>query len=389
MGCNVCDAETLETFCEVPSVPVHCNVLAHTRKQALAAPRGAIHLGFCRCCGAMRNTAFDASRVRYTEDYENSLHFSPRFESYAEDLAEYLVDRYELEDCDIVEIGCGQGEFLSLLCRGGRNRGLGFDRSHRGPVSAVEASGARILSEDFSPERIPSRVDLICCRHVLEHVAQPLPFLRSLRAAAEAAGRPAFYFEVPDGLWTVRDLGIWDLIYEHCSYFTAPALHQLLARAGFRTSDVRSTYGGQFLRVEAELGGGERDTDSGRMGEVAAMRPWIARFGRAYAETLATWRARMEEWRDAGRRTAVWGAGSKGVTFLNAIQTDGAVQEVIDLNPRKRGRYVPGTGHRIEGPERLRDRDVDHVLVMNPLYLGEVREQLAGLGSRAQLQSVS
>jgi SAM-dependent methyltransferase len=337
----------------------------------------------------MRNAAFDASRITYAGDYESSLHFSPRFQSYAEDLAEYLVDRYQLDNCDVVEIGCGQGEFLSLLCRGGRNRGLGFDRSYRGPASAAEASGTRILSEDFSPEKIPSGVDLICCRHVLEHVAHPLAFLRSLRAAGEATGRPAFYFEVPDGLWTVRDLGIWDLIYEHCSYFTAPALHRLLVRTGFRTSDVRSTYGGQFLRAEAELGAGEPDVDWARMGEVAEVRPWISRFARAYAETVATWRAQMERWRDAGHRTAVWGAGSKGVTFLSAIQTEGAVQEVIDLNPRKRGRYVPGTGHRIGGPERLLDRDADHVLVTNPLYLGEVRKHLAALGSRAELRSVS
>jgi hypothetical protein len=30
-----------------------------------------------------------------------------------------------------------------------------------------------------------------------------------------------FYLEVPNGLFTLRDLGIWDLIYEHCQYFTA------------------------------------------------------------------------------------------------------------------------------------------------------------------------
>ena len=89
-----------------------------------------MRLGFCRICGHIFNDAFNPDHIEYIQDYENSLHFSPRFHQYAETLAADLVKRYGLYEKTIIEIGCGRGDFLKLLCELGKNRGIGFDPSH-------------------------------------------------------------------------------------------------------------------------------------------------------------------------------------------------------------------------------------------------------------------
>src|SRR6266850_2309832 len=128
--CPVCARATLEPFFEGGEVPVYCNVLWPTRAAALSCPKGNIHLAFCRGCGFIANLAFDPQYLAYDQSYENSLHFSPQFQEYAQTLADHLISRYELKGKSVVEIGCGKGEFLALLCSLGHNRGVGFDPTY-------------------------------------------------------------------------------------------------------------------------------------------------------------------------------------------------------------------------------------------------------------------
>jgi SAM-dependent methyltransferase len=79
--------------------------------------QGPIQLAFCETCGCIINLHFDPSRIEYSSNYENSLHFSSSFNRYAQSLARDLIGRHELREKVILEIGCGTGEFLSLLCR--------------------------------------------------------------------------------------------------------------------------------------------------------------------------------------------------------------------------------------------------------------------------------
>src|SRR5215813_2478046 len=116
--CPACNHEGMDVFIAIENVPVHCNLHWSSRETALNAPRGDIRLGFCDTCGMIYNLAFDPRRMGYTPAYENSLHFSPRFQAYAQELATRLLERYRLRGKNIIEIGCGQGEFLSMLCKG-------------------------------------------------------------------------------------------------------------------------------------------------------------------------------------------------------------------------------------------------------------------------------
>lgn len=377
-NCPVCNAEGLEPFCEIASVPVFCNVLSPTAAEARATARGDMALAVCARCGHVYNTAFRPELVAYNPEYENSLHFSPRFREYARELIADLLARHDLEGGTVVEIGCGKGEFLAELSQTAGAKGVGYDRSYDPARLGPPAANIRVVNENFGPAARPPRADLVCCRHVFEHVADPVGFLRSVRAAV-TPGTPVF-FEVPNALYTLEDLGIWDLIYEHCSYFSPQSLARAFAAADFAVNRIWTTFESQFLCIEARAAhAGElpRGIPGPSPPDVAAL---ARRFAAARADKLAAWSTRLGAMFAGGRQVAVWGAGSKGVSFLNLVPGAECLRAVVDVNPNKTGRFVAGTGHAVVAPDALRDKPVDDVLVMNPIYEAEINGQLTALG---------
>jgi hypothetical protein len=75
---------------------------------ARSFPRGILDLVVCTECGFIWNRAFQPELEQYGPQYEETQHFSPTFQRFAEDLAELLVRRYGLRDRTILEIGCGK-----------------------------------------------------------------------------------------------------------------------------------------------------------------------------------------------------------------------------------------------------------------------------------------
>lgn len=382
--CRVCGSGSIEVFVEILRVPVHCNILWPTKDEALAAPRGDLRLAFCSECGHVFNTAFDPGLMEYTQAYENSLHFSPRFQAYAEGLASRLIEQYGLRGKDVIDIGCGKGDFLALLCSLGENNGVGFDPSYV-PEQMQKPGVTRmtIVRDFYSPRYSGYKADLITCRHVLEHIPVPREFLLSIRAAIGDRPDTVVFFEVPNVLYTLRDLGIWDLIYEHCSYFSGPSLERVFQLSGFDVSGLSELYEGQFLGIDALPGRPGAPVIAAGPGGAGALSEYVKAFADNYREKVALWRQKFSLAVAGGEKVVVWGGGSKGVTFLNTLDTAKLVQFMVDINPRKQGLYVGGSGQKIVAPEFLLDYQPDMIVVMNPVYVQEIREQLDAMGISA------
>lgn len=384
--CPVCSSRMVHKLIAIRQVPVHCNLLWTDRQDAICAPRGDIDLEFCNSCGHTYNVAFDPDLMEYSQIYENTLHCSPRFQRYATSLATRLIERYDLHGKDIIEIGSGQGDFLRLLCELGGNRGLGFDPSYvPGPGELVSAGQVAFIRDFYSDRYACYQADLICSRHVLEHIQDPIGFLIQVRQAIGSRMETLVFFEVPNAMATLRDLAIWDIIYEHCSYFSAPSLACAFSRSGFRVVDLAEAFAGQYLTLEA-LPSQERPVcpEDGRetVGEIAN---YGSAFAARYREKVGDWRRKLQSLADAGHRAVVWGAGSKGVAFLNTVKTIGVINYVVDINPRKQGMYVAGTGQEIVPPVFLSEYQPDILIVMNPVYEREIRRIASRLGLEAEL----
>jgi SAM-dependent methyltransferase len=377
--CPACAHSSSAQFFEIPSVPVHCNILWPTAEAARSAPRGTIKLAVCDGCGLVFNVAFDQALVTYDGIYENSLHYSPRFEAYAEALAQDLSTRLGLRGQLVVEVGCGKGEFLRRLCRTAGARGLGIDASYDPTIGADDDDSGTVtfVREPFNTLSKDLQPSLVFCRHVLEHLPEARAFVQEFADVARRVSGCRVFLEVPNVLFTLRDRGIWDLIYEHCLYFSAPSLASLCETAGLAVDRVYPAYGDQFLCAEAHAAAATpRDWRS----EVREIRELATGFADEYQTKLRHWQERLAELARDGRVVALWGAGSKGITFVNTVPGGSAVAGLVDLNPRKQGRFVPGTGQPVVSPETLVTMRPDIVIVMNPLYQQEISGQLRELG---------
>ncbi|MEL6893283.1 MAG: hypothetical protein AAFP84_16950, partial [Actinomycetota bacterium] len=225
----------------------------------------------------------------------------------------------------------------------------------------------------------------------LEHLHDPVAALDAQRSAVVSTDG-LVYSEVPNGELMIGHTALWDLIYEHVSYFTPASLTLAHARAGLSIDRMDAAFGEQFLWCES------RPTDDGLVTEpdpdaAAAGVQAALDFGEAARAAIVDARTSLAEYCELGP-VVLWGAGSKGMTYLNLV-TDGArgsgeasVAGVIDINPRKDGWGVPGTSLTITTPESLVDIRPATVLIANPVYAGEIERQLADLGVDATVKAL-
>ncbi len=102
-------------------------------------------------------------------------------------------------------------------------------------------------------------------------------------------------------------------------------------------------------------------------------------FGQAANTELETWRNRLCK---LDGKAVIWGAGSKGITFANALGPKAAapLAALVDLNPRKHGLTAPGIALPVIAPETLTTLAPDLVLISNALYEAEISAQVRAMG---------
>ena len=381
-ACPACGSSDLDVFTEPTRLPTQSCTLWPGRDTALDCPRGTMSLALCGTCGLLVNVAFDPSLLDYDENYENSLHFSSLFQSYARELGTDLIERHDLHEKVILEIGCGKGDFLRMMVELGDNRGIGVDPSYEeDPAKAID-DRLTFVKGYYLEADLQVSPDLVIARQLLEHVDDPRSFLAHIREILGDRSDSVVVFEVPNALDMLRRADVWDVIYEHPVYYTPHALERLLETAGFTVRDIRPVYEDLYLIIEASPSVGEVG-DRPPVGHL--LEPDVRRFAAAYEEKIDHWRATLLEITAKRRRAVLWGAGARGDTFLNVLQIRDEIPLVVDINPRKWGRHMAGTGQPIHSPDVLVAQPPDVVVIANGIYESEIADGLEKMGIDAEI----
>jgi SAM-dependent methyltransferase len=379
--CPSCGSQKVSVFYEASNVPVNSVLLLSTREEAVGFPTGNIDLAICEECGFIYNSSFEPNKVEYSSRYEETQGYSPAFRKWHHALAQRLVDRYGLRDKTVLEIGCGKGEFLTLLCELGAQGGVGFDPGYV-PERNLSPAAARIrFIRDYYSERFSGEhADLVCCKMTLEHIQEVAGFVGMVRRSVNDYANTVVYFQVPDVLRILEEFAFWDVYYEHCSYFSMGSLARLFRRLGFDVLNLNREYDNQYLTIEARPSNGRQPAPLPCENDLATLRGLASRFTEQHSRRLSEWRDQLRGYRESGRKVVVWGSGSKGVAFLTSLGDECAIQYVVDINPNRHNHFMPKTGQQIVGPMFLRDYRPEVVVIMNPVYRAEITEELARVG---------
>ena len=300
---------------------------------------------------------------------------------------------------DIVEIGCDKGDFLILMCELGNNRGVGIDPSVvPGRVESEASDRVKFIREYYSKNHAEYVGNFICCRHTLEHIQDTKEFVQTVRdsigglAEGEALRdrtEIAFCLEVPDNTRVMQQIAFEDIYYEHCSYFSPGTLARLFRSCGFEVTDLYKEYGEQYLIVEAQPIP-EQTSDKVHPFEesVADVAEDVKHFAKNIQGKLQEWKDTLIKMKESEQKVVVWGSGSKCVAFLTTLDTIDKIEYVVDINPNRHGKFIPGVGKEIMSPEFLKEYQPDKVIIMNAIYCDEIGKMLEDMGVSTELMAL-
>jgi C-methyltransferase C-terminal domain len=201
------------------------------------------------------------------------------------------------------------------------------------------------------------------------------------------------FFMIPEITRILNLRAFWDIYYEHCSYWSPGSLARAFRIAGFDPLQVWTDYDDQYVLIAARpssdrsgVGAPNQIRGPGNGDILANEEPpeALAAKVRSFSEAVALDRVRWRDWLDRLRRArqkaVLWGGGSKAVAFLTTLDVRAGIDHAVDLNPRRNGTFIAGTGQQIVVPEFLAQHQPDVVIVMSPIYLPEIKAQLERMG---------
>lgn len=333
-------------------VPGNASRFFTTREEALAQPDGAVRLAWRPDDPYLYNSAFDASLIRHDGSYCTSVVDLDQVVQLP--TASYFFDRalkHLRPSARVVDIGCGQGEFVERLRRSGL-QAEGYD-----PVLRTEAS--HLHRRYWTVEEPPA--DLYVMRCVLPHIAEPWEFLETLARSSPGC---LVLIEFQRAEWILEHSVWYQLSHDHVNLFRFEdfdARHHVVDRGTFADGEWAWALvaPGREPRVAPAPAA---DVESG------------------FRRLSSIRRRALEALVHAGRPLAVWGAAGKGIVLAHALAQEHEGITAVDADPARWGLYLEGSGVRVDSPDTaLRDLPPETlVLVCNPNHSADVRRRVRG-----------
>jgi SAM-dependent methyltransferase len=359
--CRLCDEPEREPFLHLEHAPANISRLLQ-REDFGKDPPIDLQVWRCRVCGFVQIDPVLADD--YYDEYLMTVSHSAQMRRYQQAQAEAFVERFELRGRQVLEVGCGDGNYL-LYLKGAGARVSGNEPSARFRQLALEKGFTVHPGYVQADAPVPGGpYDAVATRQVLEHVPDPHDFILGLRRSLVPGG--AVLVEVPSLEQAMEGHRFYDFFSDHLNYFTARTLRFALERVGFEVLETSRGMNGEFNVALAKVAS---DFEfQGFDGKVSAL--------------LGELRGWVEAVQARGGRVAVWGAGGKGLATMAVARLRG-IAYVVDSDPHKQGRFTPVTHFPVVPPERLRDEPVDALVLGALAYREEILRDLRGrLGFR-------
>jgi len=322
--------------------PLSALNLPRSESEAVDANRFPMNFRCCGICGHVWNTDFEYTKVPYAGDSNLMYNSGALWQDHMQMLVSKLAENKAMwVKNPVIDIGCGDGQFLSLLLKAvPEAKCVGFEPG----IDGTKITEFECVQDYFRPERdIAARQpSLLICRHVLEHIADPRDFIASVAYwCGQCSVATVFLAEVPCCEKALESGRVSDFLYEHVSNFTLNSLYAMFGTSGFKLLETSRLYGdevvvGFFQPHEEALKQNHRS---------------MLKFSTYVQDSRTNIQLKQS---NLDGDVVLWGGTGKSAAFLNMFGFDAdRFPVVVDSDPLKVGRYVPGTGQRIDSPDSL------------------------------------
>ncbi len=373
--CRSCGAELKHTFIDLGMSPL-ANSNVESGKRDRMEPFYPLHAYVCHECFLVQLEEFETPQHIFS-DYAYLSSFSESWVQHARRYVDMIVGRLALgPDSQVVEIASNDGYLLEFVVAK-KIKALGIEPASNIAKLAVE-KGIPTESRFFGTQTARDlaekgvRADLIVANNVLAHVPDLNDFIEGLSIFLAPAGTVTCEF--PHLLQLMHGCEFDTIYHEHFSYFSLLAVSKAFARHGLAVVDVEElpTHGGS-LRVYVSRADGRSTTVSAQVTDLlrrereaglATLAPYLSFAGQAEIAKRRLLSFLIQA-KGEGKSIVGYGAPAKGNTLLNycGVRSD-FIDYVVDRNPLKQGRLLPGTRIPIHDPERIRETRPDYLLLL-------------------------
>ncbi|MBK9238268.1 MAG: class I SAM-dependent methyltransferase [Rhodoferax sp.] len=389
MKCRHCGSALHLPFLDLGSAPPSN---AYLSEAGLRAPElwFPLRLLVCEACWLVQTEDHAGREALFTDDYAYFSSFSSSWLAHAQAYVQSMVERLGLtERSHVVEVAANDGYLLQYV----QALGIGCVgvEPTRSTAAAARAKGIEIIERFFGVAladelaRAGRQADLIAANNVLAHVPDINDFVAGFTRLLKPQGVATFEF--PHLLRLVRQNQFDTVYHEHYSYLSLTALESVFARNGLAVFDVQElpTHGGSLRLFAQRADLGQRPIT----GAVARLRDMERAAGMQTNVFYQGLQAAAERVKDdlvaflidakrQGLRVGAYGAAAKGNTLLNfaGVRPD-LLPYVVDKNPAKQGKFMPGSRIPIVDEAHMRAHQPDRVLILPWNLHEEVMAQLA------------
>ena len=389
MKCRHCDAHVTLPFVDLGSSPPSN---AYLTAAQLQAPESyyPLRVLVCESCWLVQTEDFAGFDDMFSAEYAYFSSFSSTMLAHVKQYSQAMTMRFGLDakSC-VVEVASNDGYLLKNF------KAAGIPCYGVEPTAST-AKAAREIGiesiEEFFGKQLASRLvtegrqaDLTVANNVLAHVPDINDFVSGFALLLKDQGVATFEFP---HLLNLVDKAQFDTIYhEHFSYLSLTAVSTIFKANGLSVFDAEeiATHGGS-LRVFAQKTSTGKHALSPRVAAMLAREEALgmktaAYYGKTQADAVKIKRDLLKfllKAQEEGKTVAAYGAAAKGNTLLNyAGVRDDLVQFVIDLNPAKQNKFMPGSRIPIVGADALETYKPDYMLILPWNLEAEIKAQLA------------
>lgn len=366
MICRYCESSNLQTVLDLGFAPIS-NRFPVDIEEADASPLFPLFLVLCMDCSLVQSgTSIDPGLI-FHPGYPYLSGYSRDWKAHCHEFAVAASSRLCLDSNSLVlEVACSDGTLLSEFQKLGV-RTAGVEPS---PIAATVARDRGLeIFEDFFDEEIVDVIhdkvghpDLIVANNVVAHVPYIRPFLESLAACLTSEG--SITVEIPSLASLIKHRQFDTVYLEHYSYLSFTFLNRAMHDSGLYVYDIEHlpTHGGSY-RVWAHRKAAHASEVSGAVQRTLAMetdvkvtRPESFAPVQESASALKNEvRSFLESARDRNELVVGYGAAAKAATLLTfAAVGPELLPFIVDQNPHKIGRYLPGTRIPVDPPVSVR-----------------------------------